>query len=60
MTPCKECSERHQACHVSCEKYKQFRSECDERRRTINEAKTKNYAFTEYRQNKYKRIKRNA
>ena len=27
--PCKDCSERHQACHGSCIKYKEFRAELD-------------------------------
>jgi len=29
-SPCKDCSERHQYCHSSCEKYAAFRAQCEE------------------------------
>ena len=27
--PCKDCPDRHTACHDSCEKYKKYRAEID-------------------------------
>ena len=28
--PCKKCEDRHNGCHASCERYKEFRAFCDE------------------------------
>lgn len=29
MCPCKDCRDRHLACHDTCEKYKEWHSECE-------------------------------
>lgn len=31
--PCKDCPDRHTACHDECEKYKDFKAKLDEQRR---------------------------
>ena len=41
--PCKDCTERHQHCHGSCEKYAKFRAKCEalseerQRKREVDE-----------------------
>lgn len=41
MSPCKDCADRHEACHDKCEKYKAWKSRLDEvnKRRKEYEAK---------------------
>lgn len=35
---CKDCTKRQLHCHSTCEDYKQFRKELDEKQETINKA----------------------
>ena len=41
MSPCKGCTERHEACWGKCEKYKAWKSQLDEvnKRRKVYDAK---------------------
>lgn len=39
IAPCKDCSERHEACHDSCDKYKEWKAELDAMRSKIAEQK---------------------
>ena len=37
MPPCKDCPDRHQACHDRCEKYKAFAAELEKAKKYNNE-----------------------
>lgn len=39
IAPCKDCTERHEACHDSCDKYKEWKAELDAVRSKIAEQK---------------------
>lgn len=39
IAPCKDCTERHKACHDSCDKYKAWKAELDAMRSKIAEQK---------------------
>lgn len=55
VTPCKDCTDRHMACHSTCEKYKEWKQEFDKLKSVV----TKNKFFqSEIHQAKKGAIKR--
>ena len=46
---CKDCEDRHPACHSSCEKYLKAKTDWDNKRETIREAKKDARLFTDYK-----------
>ena len=34
--PCKDCPDRHYKCHSECERYKEFRKQCDDVRKQMH------------------------
>ena len=40
VVPCKDCVERHESCHSSCDKYVDWRRMLDEQKRKIYSVKT--------------------
>lgn len=53
--PCKDCPERHENCHKSCEKYKAFRAWIDQ----INQNKAKEFQAIDATIANGKRLNRN-
>lgn len=37
ITPCKDCTGRHESCHSDCEEYKKWKDELDKERERIAE-----------------------
>jgi hypothetical protein len=37
MPPCKDCPERHTACHDTCERYKEWKQRIDEQKKAKKE-----------------------
>ncbi len=54
---CKDCKDRHMACHDSCEKYQDALAEWLERKRRIKAEKRKESEMREYNINQVKRMK---
>lgn len=49
-SPCKNCSDRHYACHDSCTKYKDFKEELEKERALIQKDKlVRDYINDRYR-----------
>ena len=42
VSPCKDCADRHEKCHQTCEKYLAFRKDVDKEREHIKQMKEKN------------------
>ena len=42
MSPCKDCPDRHPACHGSCEKYKEWRDKYQAQQKYIAENRKRN------------------
>ncbi len=49
MSPCKDCEDRHNGCHSTCEDYKVFRREIDKVNNLRNKAKSKESTYTDYK-----------
>ena len=47
--PCKECSDRHTACHDHCERYQEFKAELDRVRENEKQFKQNLYAIHKLR-----------
>ena len=43
LTPCKDCKDRHTACHDSCEVFKSYKEEKDRDNRNLREYKSSLY-----------------
>lgn len=54
---CKDCSERHEACHDTCEKYLKASEEWQEHKRMVREA-LKPSEYDEHKFNSIKAMKR--
>lgn len=39
VVPCKDCGDRHAACHCTCERYKKWKEESDKIKEEINKNK---------------------
>ena len=39
LSPCKDCADRHEACHGSCEKYKEWRDRYQAQQKHLEEQK---------------------
>ena len=50
---CLDCQDRHQGCHGTCERYKEFRQRLDEEREA--KATSEEYVCTCYKNDKYRR-----
>lgn len=55
ISPCKGCETRIAGCHGSCERYKNWKSERDQRKAAQAEQATADYRFRSYRQTVYDR-----
>ena len=53
LVPCKDCTDRHPACHDECEKYKTFKQIHDSKREAIYKYKNRHSEFYGYRQDSY-------
>lgn len=43
ISPCKDCADRHPACHSHCEKYKEWKAEWDALREKERRCKEQEY-----------------
>lgn len=55
-SPCKDCPDREIRCHLTCEKYIEFKKESDKIREQRNAQKEKEKQYIEDNLRKYKRI----
>lgn len=49
---CKDCEERHVACHDHCEKYLDAKGKWEERKRIVKDAKDKEGIYSYYKRKK--------
>lgn len=45
MCPCKDCKDRHQACHDHCEKYKEWKKELEANKEALKRIKEEQIDF---------------
>lgn len=46
--PCKDCKDRSVGCHGTCEKYKEYRSNLDDRKETIKKNRSTDALIASY------------
>lgn len=50
--PCYKCEERQVNCHATCERYKRYRAELDNRKTTVGDAVTSEFIVDSIRRRK--------
>ena len=58
ITTCKDCEERHPACHDTCEKYREQKQKFQQEKEFIAHAKEKENVYYDYKRKKNKKYKR--
>lgn len=56
MSPCRYCEERHPLCHDTCEKYKTYTLEQEERKAIIRKAKKERSLIDDYQMRAIERM----
>ena len=56
-TPCKDCTERHIACHSECEKYKAYKENYEQIKKDIRKEADIQNRLDDYEKQRAKRIK---
>lgn len=52
---CKDCEERHTACHDHCEKYKQAKAAMEDRKKQIEDGRKKDKEYEDYKRKRHKK-----
>lgn len=58
ITVCKDCQDRHPACHDRCEKYIQAKKDLQERKDMILKAMQKDAIYMDYKRKKIRKERR--
>ena len=58
MNPCYGCSKRTVKCHSSCEKYKSYTKDSEERKKTIKKYLEKDTSYRDYTDDKIARLQK--
>lgn len=58
ITVCKDCPDRHPACHDRCEKYIQAKKDLQERKDMILKAMQKDAVYMDYKRKKIRKERR--
>lgn len=58
ITPCKDCKDRHMACHADCDKYRAWKADLDAQRIKCRQNKGQTIEFAEYARDRERDIMR--